>query len=45
MSEPHIAFFADEPSAEAEGNGFAEAWRYLRAIGPRMLYSYSATIR
>lgn len=41
MSERYVAFFADEPSEEAEGKAFTEAWRYLRAIGPRVLYYYS----
>jgi predicted RecB family nuclease len=41
LSERYIAFFADEPSAQAEEKAFGEAWRYLQAIGPHVLYYYS----
>lgn len=40
-TERFVAFFADEPTAEAERQAFEAAWRYLRERQPCVLYYYS----
>ena len=39
--ERFVAFFADEPTAEAEQQAFAAAWCYLRERPSGVLYYYS----
>jgi predicted RecB family nuclease len=40
-TERFVAFFADEPAAEAERQAFAEAWCYLRERQSCVVYYYS----
>ena len=40
-TERFAAFFADEPTAEAERRAFEAAWRYLQESQPCVLYYYS----
>ena len=40
-TERFIAFFADEPTAEAERQAFEAAWRYLRERQSYVMYYYS----
>ena len=40
-TERFVAFFADEPTAEAERRAFAAAWCYLRERQPCVMYYYS----
>jgi len=40
-TERFVAFFAEEPTAEAEKQAFAEAWRYLQESQPCAIYYYS----
>lgn len=40
-TERFVAFFADEPTAEAERRAFAAAWCYLREHQSGVLYYYS----
>ena len=40
-TEQFVAFFADEPTAEAERQAFAAAWCYLRERRSGVLYYYS----
>jgi predicted RecB family nuclease len=37
----YVAFFADEPTAEAEEHAFAEAWRFMKGSRPCVMYYYS----
>ncbi len=40
-TEKFIAFFADDPTAEAEEHAFAQAWAYMQASNPCAIYYYS----
>ncbi len=40
-TERFVAFFADEPGAEAERQAFEASWRYLRESQPCVVYYYS----
>lgn len=40
-SEKYIAFFAEEPTQEAERETFAKAWGYMREKNPSAIYFYS----
>ena len=40
-AERFVAFFAEEPTAEAEKQSFAEAWRYMQESQPCVIYYYS----
>ena len=40
-AERFVAFFAEEPTAEAEKQAFAEAWRYMQESQPCVIYYYS----
>ncbi|NKB48129.1 MAG: TM0106 family RecB-like putative nuclease [Alphaproteobacteria bacterium] len=40
-AERFVAFFAEEPSPEAEKQAFAEAWRYMQESQPCVIYYYS----
>ncbi|MEX2628487.1 MAG: TM0106 family RecB-like putative nuclease [Tistlia sp.] len=40
-SERFIAFLAEEPTAEAEEQAFADAWRYMQESQPCIIYYYS----
>ena len=40
-TERFVSFFADDESAEAEGQAFAEAWAYMQASMPCAIYYYS----
>lgn len=40
-TEKYVAFFADNPGPEQERIAFAEAWRYVQASQPCMIYYYS----
>jgi predicted RecB family nuclease len=40
-SERFVAFFAEEPTAEAEERAFAAAWRHIQASQPCAIYYYS----
>ena len=39
--ERFVAFFAEDPTAEAEERAFGEAWRYIQASQPCAIYYYS----
>ena len=40
-TEKYVAFFADNPTAEEEKRAFGEAWEYIRACRPCVIYYYS----
>jgi predicted RecB family nuclease len=40
-SERYVAFFADSPTEGDEKQAFREAWEYVRAFGPCVIYFYS----
>ena len=40
-TERFVAFFAEEPTAEAEQKAFADAWRYMQGSQPCIIYYYS----
>lgn len=40
-AERFVAFFAEEPTAEAERQAFTEAWHYMQESQPCMIYYYS----
>jgi predicted RecB family nuclease len=40
-TERYSSFFATEPTVEAEQKAFAEAWAYVQASRPCMIYYYS----
>ena len=40
-TEKFVAFFADEPTTDAEKTAFADAWRYLQTNRPCTIYYYS----
>ncbi len=40
-SERFVAFFAEEPSEEAEKKAFQDAWRYMQESQPCVIYYYS----
>lgn len=40
-SERFVSFFANEPTAEAEKEVFADAWRYMQQSRPCAIYYYS----
>lgn len=40
-TERFLAFFADEPTPEAEGPAFAQAWEAIRGLGEAVVYVYS----
>ena len=40
-TERFVAFFAEEPTAAAEREAFAGAWRYLQSSRPCVVYYYS----
>jgi predicted RecB family nuclease len=40
-TERYLAFFAEEPTPEAERRAFAAAWEYLSSVQPCALYFYS----
>ena len=40
-TECYVAFFAEQPTAEAEKEAFSEAWRYIQDTGPATIYYYS----
>ncbi len=40
-SERFVYFFAEEPSAEAEQQAFADAWAYMQESAPCAIYYYS----
>jgi len=40
-SERYVPFFADEPSQDAEGQAFADAWQYIQSRQPCVTYYYS----
>lgn len=40
-SERYVPFMAEEPSAEAEEDAFAEAWEYVESSSPSALFYYS----
>ena len=40
-SERFVSFFAEEPTAEAEEQAFADAWRYIQESRPCVIYYYS----
>jgi predicted RecB family nuclease len=40
-TERFVAFFADDPTPEAEARAFAEAWGYMQAARPCTIYYYS----
>lgn len=41
-TERYVAFFADEPTADAEEAAFAEAWQYVQESRPHAIYYYAA---
>ena len=40
-TERFVAFFAEQTTAEAEEQAFAEAWRYMQECQPCVIYYYS----
>ena len=40
-TERFVAFFAEEPTAEAERQAFADAWNYMQNSMPCIIYYYS----
>ena len=40
-SERFVAFFAEEPTVDAEEHAFADAWRHIQASQPCVIYYYS----
>ena len=40
-TERYVAFFAEQPTAEAEEEAFAQAWRYIQESDPAIIYYYS----
>lgn len=40
-NERYVAFFTESPTQDEEERAFAEAWRYLQAVGECSIYYYS----
>ncbi len=40
-TEKYVGFFAEEPTQEAEGVVFAQAWKYIQEKEPTAIYYYS----
>src|SRR3546814_11337235 len=40
-TERFISYFADDPTREAEGQAFAQAWAYMQKAQPSVIYYYS----
>jgi len=41
QTEKYVAFFAEEPTHDAEREAFAKAWQYIREKNPTAIYFYS----